>query len=88
MVGIGHSRRDHAHVCSLKCSGVAPPWVEKTFKALEKAMTKAENAETAFRQALARADVSKQSLSRATSRIINMGGLTRVRGRKAVGIER
>ena len=60
--------------------------MEKTFKALEKAMTKAENAEYAFRQALARADVSKQALSRATSRIINMGGLTRVRGRKAVGV--
>ncbi|CAK0827972.1 unnamed protein product, partial [Prorocentrum cordatum] len=58
----------------------------KTFEALEKAMTKTENAESAFRQALAIADVSKQALGRAMSRIFDMGGLIRVRGRKAVGV--
>ena len=39
-----------------------------------------------FLQALARADVDKQALNRAKDRIVNMGGLTRVRGRKAMGI--
>lgn len=60
--------------------------MDKTFKAFEKLMLKTENAEFAFREALARADVSKQSHNRAKDRIVNMGGLTRVRGRKAMGI--
>ena len=62
--------------------------MEKTFKALEKAMTKAEHAKYAFDQALAMLEVNKGSLSRATQRIRDVGGLTRARGRKAVGIER
>ena len=50
-------------------------------------MMKAEAAEHVVRQALARVVVDKQARDRVASRIVNMGGLTRVRGRKAVGIQ-
>ena len=60
--------------------------MDKFYKALEKAMWKAEAAEFAFRQQLAWAEVNKQALNRAKDRIVHVGGLNRVRGRKALGL--
>ena len=50
-------------------------------------MTKTENAKYDFDQALEMLKINKRSLSRATGRIRELGGINRVRGRKAMGIE-
>ena len=60
--------------------------MEKAYKAFQKTMLKAENAEFAFRQQLAWAEANKQAYNRAIDRIVHVGGLNRVRGRKAVGL--
>ena len=49
-------------------------------------MKKAGAAEQVFRMALQEAEVWKQVHIRATDRLVAVGGLTRARGRKALGV--
>ena len=55
------------------------------FKAAEKAMKKAENANYAFMQALEYARTMHAQHDRAAQRVVDKGGLCKSRGRKALG---
>ncbi|CAK0788997.1 unnamed protein product [Prorocentrum cordatum] len=60
--------------------------VDAAFNKLERAMNQAEAAEEVFRMVLREAEVWRNVHIRATDRLVAVGGLTRARGRKALGV--
>ena len=75
----GQGRRVHAIASFSRKADVA-------FKAMERAMKKAEAAVVVCRMAVEEAQVWKHAHARTKDRLVAVGGLTRARGRKALGV--